>query len=203
MSAPRYPADPIHNPYTDRHPIYEDWQSPVTQDTDTDTDTDTDAAQTGNTAEHNDAPIADLTPNEFNGQKIRLDKWLWAARFYRTRTLAKEAIEAGRVHFGGSRVKVSKEIAVGDVLTIRQGSATNYTQKTVKVLALSDVRGNATAASRLYQETDESISQREFFLQQKKLANLARPDRRPNKKQRRQLEQLRERNHYSSDDEGY
>lgn len=125
-------------------------------------------------------------------QKLRLDKWLWSARFFRTRTLAKEAIEAGRVHFAGQRVKVSKEIMIGDELTIRQGSATNYTQKMVKVLALSDVRGNATIASTLYQETDESIAQREYFHEQKKLANLARPDHRPNKKQRRQLEKLRE-----------
>ena len=107
--------------------------------------------------------------------KVRLDKWLWAARFYKTRTLAKEAIESGRVHHFGNRVKVSKEIAVGDELTIRQGSANHYTQKTVKVLALSEVRGNATAASVLYQETEASISQREFFTEQKKLANLARP----------------------------
>lgn len=127
-----------------------------------------------------------------NVQKLRLDKWLWSARFFRTRTLAKEAIEAGRVHFAGHRVKVSKEIMIGDELTIRQGSATNYTQKTVKVLALSDVRGNATIASTLYQETDESIAQRAYFQEQKKLANLARPDNRPNKKQRRQLEKLRE-----------
>ena len=113
--------------------------------------------------------------------KVRLDKWLWAARFYKTRTLAKEAIESGRVHHFGNRVKVSNEIAVSDELTIRQGSANHYTQKTVKVLALSEVRGNATAASVLYQETDASISQREFFTEQKKLANLARPDHRPNK----------------------
>ena len=122
--------------------------------------------------------------------KVRLDKWLWAARFYKTRTLAKEAIESGRVHHFGNRVKVSKEIAVGDELTIRQGSANHYTQKTVKVLALSEVRGNATAASVLYQETDASISQREFFTEQKKLANLARPDHRPNKKQRQHLDRL-------------
>ena len=67
--------------------------------------------------------------------RIRLDKWLWAARFYRTRTLAKQAIESGRVHYGGSRVKTSKEIAVGDELTIRQGSATAMTEKTVIVEA--------------------------------------------------------------------
>lgn len=125
-------------------------------------------------------------------QKVRLDKWLWLARFFRTRTLAKEAIEAGRVHFAGSRVKVSKEISIGDELTIRQGSATNYTQKTVKVLGLSEVRGNATIASNLYQETDESVARREYFHEQKKLANLARPDHRPNKKQRRQLEKFKE-----------
>lgn len=125
-------------------------------------------------------------------QKVRLDKWLWSARFFRTRTLAKEAIEAGRVHFAGSRVKVSKEISIGDELTIRQGSATNYTQKTVKVLGLSEVRGNATIASNLYQETDESVAQREYFHEQKKLANLARPDHKPNKKQRRQLEKFKE-----------
>ena len=107
--------------------------------------------------------------------KVRLDKWLWAARFYKTRTLAKEAIESGRVHHFGNRVKVSKEIAVGDELTIRQGSANHYTQKTVKVLALSEVRGNATAASVLYQETDASISQREFFTEQKNLPILPAP----------------------------
>ena len=129
-----------------------------------------------------------MANTQHSPQKIRLDKWLWAARFYRTRTLAKEAIEAGRVHYGGSRVKVSKEICVGDELTIRQGSATNYTQNTVKVLVLSEVRGNATTASQLYEETQESIAQREYFHEQKKLANLARPDHKPNKKERRQLE---------------
>lgn len=134
--------------------------------------------------------MSDSMINEL--QKMRLDKWLWAARFFRTRTLAKEAIEAGRVHFAGHRVKVSKEIMIGDELTIRQGSATNYTQKMVKVVALSEVRGNATIASTLYQETDESIAQREYFNEQKKLANLARPDHKPNKKQRRQLEKFKE-----------
>ena len=135
--------------------------------------------------------------------KVRLDKWLWAARFYKTRTLAKEAIESGRVHHFGNRVKVSKEIAVGDELTIRQGAANHYTQKTVTVLVLSEVRGNATAASVLYQETDASISQREFFTEQKKLANLARPDHRPNKKQRRQLRRFRDINHFGSNEEGF
>lgn len=134
--------------------------------------------------------MSDSMINEL--QKMRLDKWLWAARFFRTRTLAKEAIEAGRVYFAGHRVKVSKEIMIGDELTIRQGSATNYTQKTVKIVALSEVRGNATLANTLFQETDESIVQREYFNEQKKLANLARSDHKPNKKQRRQLEKFKE-----------
>lgn len=143
------------------------------------------------------------SPSETTPQKVRLDKWLWSARFYRTRTLAKEAIEAGRVHHGGSRVKVSKEIAVGDELTIRQGSANHYTQKTVQVLALSENRGNATQAQLLYSETPESISQREYFNEQKKLANLARPDHRPNKKERRQLQDFRQKTNFGSDDEGF
>src|SRR5690606_30919189 len=88
--------------------------------------------------------------------RMRLDKWLWAARFYRTRTLAKEAIESGRVHYAGSRVKTSKEIAIGDELSIRQGSATAMTEKTVLVEALSAQRGNAIAAQALYSETEES-----------------------------------------------
>ncbi|GAF56658.1 ribosome-associated heat shock protein [Psychrobacter sp. JCM 18901] len=114
--------------------------------------------------------------------KIRLDKWLWAARFYRTRTLAKQAIESGRVHYAGSRVKTSKEISVGDKLTIRQGSATAMTEKTVVVEALSAQRGNATAAEVLYSETKESETRRAYYAEQRKLANLARPDNKPNKK---------------------
>ncbi|MBF0657987.1 RNA-binding protein [Psychrobacter sp. NG25] len=123
--------------------------------------------------------------------KIRLDKWLWAARFYRTRTLAKQAIEGGRVHYAGSRVKTSKEIAVGDELTIRQGSATAMTEKTVIVEALTTQRGNASAAEVLYSETDESENRRAYHAEQRKLANLARPDNKPNKKERRDLHRFK------------
>ncbi len=123
--------------------------------------------------------------------KIRIDKWLWSARFFRTRSLAKKAIEGGKVHMDGQRVKTSKEISVGDVLTIRQGSATSISEKIVKVLGLSEQRGNATIAQTLYQETEESIARREFYHQQRKLANLARPDTKPNKKQRRELQRLK------------
>ncbi len=126
-----------------------------------------------------------------NAERMRIDKWLWAARFYRTRTLAKEAVESGRVHYAGSRVKTSKEIAVGDELTIRQGSATAMTEKTVIVEALSAQRGNATAAQVLYSETEESEERRAYYAEQRKLANLARPDNKPNKKQRRDLQRFK------------
>ncbi|WP_435978532.1 RNA-binding S4 domain-containing protein [Psychrobacter sp. DM4] len=123
--------------------------------------------------------------------RMRIDKWLWAARFYRTRSLAKEAIESGRVHYAGSRVKTSKEIAVGDELQIRQGSATAMTEKTVIVEALTLQRSNATAAQILYSETEESITRRAYYTEQRKLANLARPDNKPNKKERRDLQRFR------------
>lgn len=123
--------------------------------------------------------------------RMRLDKWLWAARFYRTRTLAKEAIESGRVHYAGSRVKTSKEISIGDELQIRQGSATAMTEKTVIVEALTTQRGNASAAQVLYSETEESVERRAYYAEQRKLANLARPDNKPNKKERRDLQRFK------------
>ncbi|WP_367104423.1 RNA-binding S4 domain-containing protein [uncultured Psychrobacter sp.] len=127
-----------------------------------------------------------------DAERMRIDKWLWAARFYRTRTLAKEAIESGRVHYAGSRVKTSKEVTVGDELQIRQGSATAMTEKTVIVEALTAQRGNATAAQVLYSETKESLSRRAYYAEQRKLANLARPDNKPNKKQRRDLQRFKD-----------
>lgn len=133
----------------------------------------------------------DSTTKNSSLQKVRLDKWLWAARFYRTRSLAKQAIEGGKVHFAGSRVKTSKEISVGDELTIRQDSATAMTEKTVVVKDLSVQRGNATLAQNLYEETEESLKRREYFAEQRKLANLARPDTKPNKKQRRDLQRFK------------
>ncbi len=126
-----------------------------------------------------------------NSVRMRIDKWLWAARFYRTRTLAKEAIESGRVHYAGSRVKTSKEIAIGDELNIRQGSATAMTEKTVIVEALTLQRGNASVAQVLYTETEDSIERRAYHSEQRKLANLARPDNKPNKKERRDLHRFK------------
>lgn len=123
--------------------------------------------------------------------KVRADKWLWAARFFRTRTLAKEAIEGGKVHMNGQKIKTSKELQVGDTLTIRQGHASIQEQKIIIIKALSDNRGNATTAQTLYDETDESIATREFFAEQRKLQNLARPITRPDKKQRRDIEKFK------------
>jgi ribosome-associated heat shock protein Hsp15 len=96
---------------------------------------------------------------------VRLDRWLWAARFFKTRAQAKTAIEGGKVDYHlvsvsndqTTRPKVSKELAVGDRLTIRRG----WTAETIVVTGLSDKRGNATAAGELYRETDESIEARE------------------------------------------
>lgn len=123
--------------------------------------------------------------------KVRADKWLWAARFFRTRTLAKEAIEGGKVHMNGQKIKTSKELHVGDTLTIRQGHASVQEQKTIIIKALSDNRGSATIAQTLYDETDESISTREFFAEQRKLQNLARPSTKPDKKQRRDIKKFK------------
>lgn len=123
-------------------------------------------------------------------ETIRIDKWLWAARFFKTRSIAKAAIEGGKVHQNGERVKVSKEIRVGTELTIQQG----FDKKTVLVKALSGVRGPAPIAQQLYEETEVSIARRELIATQRKLHNLARPDHRPSKKDRRDISKFKQEN---------
>lgn len=120
--------------------------------------------------------------------KPRMDKWLWAARFFKTRSLAKDAIEGGKVHCEGQRVKVSKEVNIGLILTIRQG----FEDKTVKVTALSEVRRGASEAQTLYEETPDSVAKREDHAAQRKAQNLAHPDHRPNKKERRQIHKFQD-----------
>ena len=117
--------------------------------------------------------------------KIRLDKWLWAARFYKTRNIAKEAIDGGKVHLNGSRCKPGKEPKVGDELRLRVG----WDEKTVIVRALSDKRQKAEVAQQLYEETANSIAHREASAEQRKALRGAtpRPERRPDKKQRRDI----------------
>ena len=122
--------------------------------------------------------------------KLRLDKWLWAARFFKTRSLAKAAIEGGKVQLGGQRVKVSREISVGEELRIRQG----WDEKVIEVLALSDQRRGAPEAALLYRETSESSARRESAAAARKAAGgmIDRPARRPSKKQRRQIHRFRD-----------
>lgn len=123
-------------------------------------------------------------------QKLRLDKWLWAARFFKTRSLAKAAIEGGKVHLGGQRVKVSREISVGDTLQIRQG----WDEKVITVKALSDQRRGAPEAQALYEETTESLEKREAEAAARKAAGgmIDRPANRPTKKQRRQIHRFKD-----------
>lgn len=124
-------------------------------------------------------------------EKVRLDKWLWAARFFRTRARAKEAIEGGKVHVQGSRGKPSRELQVGEELKIRQG----WDEKTVIVKALSDQRRGAPEARQLYEETPESLEKRMLEAEQRKAAgNQVYSPRRPGKKDRRQIHRFRERN---------
>lgn len=119
-------------------------------------------------------------------EKVRLDKWLWAARFFKTRSLAKAAIEGGKVQCRGERCKAAKEIRPGDELAIRCG----YDVRTVVVAGLSDVRRGAPQAQTLYCETPDSIRQREEAASLRK-AGVAgvKTDGRPTKKQRRDLAQ--------------
>lgn len=116
---------------------------------------------------------------------VRLDKWLWAARFYKTRADAREMVEGGKVHYNGQRSKPSKQVEVAAELTLRQGSD----QRTVVIEAISDKRGPATVAQQLYRETAESIEKREKVALARKMNALTmpHPDRRPDKKERRDL----------------
>lgn len=116
---------------------------------------------------------------------IRLDKWLWVARFYKTRSLARDMIDGGKVHYNGQRAKPSKIVEIGAMLVLRQGSD----QKTIRILEISEQRRSANEAQRLYQETEESIAKRQKVAEARKLNALTmpHPDRRPDKKERRNL----------------
>lgn len=127
--------------------------------------------------------------NEKDDDKVRLDKWLWAARFFKTRALAKEAIEGGKVHCRGERCKPAKEPRVGDELVIRVG----FDERTVIIRELSAVRRGAPQAQLLYEETAQSLARREEAAAQRKAGVLGvQTDGRPSKKQRRQIQLLRD-----------
>jgi ribosome-associated heat shock protein Hsp15 len=118
-------------------------------------------------------------------ENIRLDKWLWAARFFKTRALAAGAVSTGKVHVGGQPVKPSRAVKIDDCYEIRRG----YENFEIVVTALSELRGSATAAQLLYRETASSVTRRRDEAEKRKLAMMARPqsEGRPDKKQRRQI----------------
>jgi ribosome-associated heat shock protein Hsp15 len=118
--------------------------------------------------------------------KVRIDKWLWAARFYKTRTLASAAVESGQVRVDGERVKPSRALRAGDVVTIRKsGFEWNAT-----VVALAERRGSATDAATLYREDEASRKAREDELARRRAAHASAPQLagRPTKRERRKLE---------------
>ena len=121
-------------------------------------------------------------------EKIRIDKWLWAARFYKTRTLATEEIGKGRVQVGGQDVKPAREVHVGEMVTLRQGPVV----RTVEVRGISGTRGPAPVAQTLYAETADSTAARQKAAEQRRLAPepaLSIDRGRPTKRQRRDLDQ--------------
>jgi ribosome-associated heat shock protein Hsp15 len=121
-------------------------------------------------------------------ERLRIDKWLWAARFFKTRSIAKTAIEGGKVHIDGQRVKVSREIGTGDIVVVKQG----WDEKEIEVTALRDRRGPASEAQQLYAETERSIARRAKEAEARKAAGaMARPAQRPGKHERKALERLR------------
>ena len=123
--------------------------------------------------------------------RLRIDKWLWCARFYRSRALAAEAVTGGKVHVNGERVKASRSLIVGDTLSITQGPIA----REVIVRSLPERRGPATEAQRTYEETPESVTRRERLREQHALAAAAapRPPSRPDKRERRLLHRLHRR----------
>ena len=128
-----------------------------------------------------------IVPEPMDG--VRIDKWLWAARFFKTRSLATEAVLGGRVHVNGDRVKPAKEIRIADVVEISVGGL----KRTVVVDCLSEKRGPASVAATLYTETPESVAERERRLAERRLARPLGADlgARPTKLDRRRLEALR------------
>jgi len=132
----------------------------------------------------NDKSSTDLT-------STRLDKWLWAARFYKTRAIAKQMIDGGKVYCNGQRTKSGKAIMVGDMIKVRQG----FDEKEVEVIVIADRRRDATFAQTLYQESKTSVETREKNSLARQQGILLSPasETKPDKKQRRKLREFKER----------
>jgi ribosome-associated heat shock protein Hsp15 len=123
-------------------------------------------------------------------ERVRIDKWLWAARFYKSRSLAADAVNGGRAQLNGARVKPSKEVGAGDELEVTIGQ----TRRVVVVRGVSERRGPATAAALLYDETPQSIAARELAAEQRRLQSPppgADLGTRPTKRDRRRLDGAR------------
>jgi ribosome-associated heat shock protein Hsp15 len=120
-----------------------------------------------------------------SAENIRLDKWLWATRFFKTRALASAAVSGGKVHSNGQSLKPSRGVKIDDCFEVRRG----FERYEIIVTGLSDKRGSATIAQLLYRETDASVAKRAAEAEKRKLAMMQRPvsEGRPDKKQRRQI----------------
>lgn len=123
-------------------------------------------------------------------QRFRLDKWLWAARFYKTRSLAAEAVNGGHVRVNGARVKPARSVNIGDAIEIHKPPYTF----SIEVRGLSAKRGSAAVASALYEEDPQSIARREAVRSQSRQQAILnpRPQGRPDKRQRRRLMRMRD-----------
>ena len=127
-----------------------------------------------------------------DNEAVRIDKWLWAARFYKTRSIAREMVQGGKVHYNDQRSKASKIVEVGATIKLLQGQE----EKIIVIDQISDQRRGAPIAQTLYHETEESIAKREKNAEARKLNALhsPRPDTKPDKKQRRQIIQFKSEN---------
>ncbi|WP_333971604.1 ribosome-associated heat shock protein Hsp15 [Alteromonas mediterranea] len=118
-------------------------------------------------------------------QNVRLDKWLWAARFFKTRAIARDMVQSGKVQYNGQRTKPGKHVELGAMIKVPAG----WDNREIKVLGLSDKRLSASLAQALFEETAESVTKREENQAARKLSafHSPKPDHRPDKKQRRQI----------------
>ena len=124
------------------------------------------------------------------GGSVRLDRWLWAARFFKSRAQAKKAVEAGHVELNGRRAKPAKEVVPGDALSIRRG----FAKSLVVVQAVAEQRRNAAFAQTLYRETEESVRARESEAAARRLqmVGLSSPDRKPDRRARQAIKKLKQ-----------
>ncbi len=130
-----------------------------------------------------------MGPMGDDGQRVRLDRWLWAARFFKTRSQAAGAVRGGKVHVNGARAKPAREVGAGDTVEV----TADQSRRTVRVRRVSERRGPAADAALLFEETPESVAQREQAAAERRVANRVVQDlgRRPTKRERRQIDAAR------------